>query len=217
MSKLMFLNILKKNLKYYAAQTKKGDNCRVLIDEFSENLSIGEQTLLVDDISVRTRSYGTDLKFKISSDNKSCPQIGTTSLKSEYNSILVQLCRNIGGTWDDEEQAWIFPYRFRQDVEELDVIFNSQPVTIELTAIVDIYEKGTEVHFLGKPLCKSINYSSGPRPMPGVWILTGYILPKVAGSNCTTHIPKGSTLQLKVPSELLDRYNDPRFDVRIIG
>lgn len=58
-------NVLKKNQKYFAALLN-GCKCRIVIDENSSDLPLGEQLLDVEDISVRSK-YGVDLVFKLQS------------------------------------------------------------------------------------------------------------------------------------------------------
>jgi hypothetical protein len=57
-------NIIKRNRKYFAAQTKSGHKCRILIDSNSEKLELGMQELVVLDISIKSK-FGMDLIFKL--------------------------------------------------------------------------------------------------------------------------------------------------------
>lgn len=87
-------NVLKKNRKYFAASLN-GYKCRILIDELSQNLSIGTQLLDVEDISVRSK-YGTDLIFKLKSSIEEQNESGFITLTSTYNTYLVDKCRALG-------------------------------------------------------------------------------------------------------------------------
>ncbi|EOX4801897.1 hypothetical protein ACU440_002650 [Vibrio alginolyticus] len=97
----MILNIIKRNRKYFAAETASKHKCKLLIDSNSENLELGEHCLAVEDISVRSK-YGTDLIYKLSASAEAQAEQGIVSLKSDYNSLLVEECHRLDGAWDKE-------------------------------------------------------------------------------------------------------------------
>ena len=90
------ITLIKKNSKYFAAKIGKFD-CKVLVDNNSESLELGEHTLEFDDISVRTK-YGTDLIFKLSASESEQEEAGIVTLKTDfYNKKLVEQCHKLGG------------------------------------------------------------------------------------------------------------------------
>lgn len=211
----MILNIIKRNRKYFAAETASKHKCKLLIDSNSENLELGEHCLAVEDISVRSK-YGTDLIYKLSASAEAQAEQGIVSLKSDYNSLLVEECRWLGGTWDKEQNAWIFPGFVSDEVEELDEIYNSAPITVEITAIEEIREYGKGIEFLGRPLCRAFGRDSGARIDSDIALISGFATSGGSHKNWATILKEDSVLRLQVPSAILEIHQDDRFDVKII-
>ncbi|MEZ9587108.1 hypothetical protein BCU09_14395 [Vibrio cyclitrophicus] len=211
----MILNIIKRNRKYFAAETDSKHKCKLLIDTNSESLEIGEHCLAVDDISVRSK-YGTDLIYKLSASAEVQAGQGIASLKSDYNSLLVEECRWLGGTWDKEQNSWIFPGFVSDEVEELDEIYNSAPITVEITAIEEVLEYGKGIEFLGRLLCRAFGRDSGARIDTNVALISGYATSGGSHRNWATILREDSVLRLQVPSKILEIHQDDRFDVKIV-
>lgn len=211
----MILNIIKRNRKYFAAETASKHKCKLLIDSNSENLELGEHCLAVEDISVRSK-YGTDLIYKLSASAEAQAEQGIVSLKADYNSLLVKKCRKLGGSWDKEQNAWIFPGFVSDEVEELDEIYNSAPITVEITAIEEIREYGKGIEFLGRPLCRAFGRDSGARIDSDIALISGYATSGGSQKNWATILNEDSVLRLQVPSTILEKHQDNRFDVLII-
>lgn len=90
-------NIIKRNRKYFAAQTKSGHKCRILIDSNSEKLELGTQELVVSDISIKSK-FGVDLIFKLQCSVDEQKEAGIRTLTHfKYNSELVARCKELGG------------------------------------------------------------------------------------------------------------------------
>ena len=213
--KTLKIKIIKKNRKYFAAENDNGYKCKILIDSNSESLERGEHFLALDDISVRSR-YGTDLIYKLKASAEEQAEQGITSLRAEYNSILVDECRNLGGTWDKSQDAWIFPAYVESEVESLDEIFNSDPIVIEITAIEEIYEYGKGIEFLGKPLCRAFERDSGARISTDIALLSGYATSGGSRKNWATILDEGTVLRLQIPSKLIELRTDERFEIKVI-
>mgnify|MGYP001614861289 CR=1 FL=1 len=79
------LNLIKKNRVYFKCTNEKGYEVKLKVDEKSQNLELGKQKLLVNDISVRSK-YGTDLIYQVYAEIK---EEGIVSIKHRYNSLLV--------------------------------------------------------------------------------------------------------------------------------
>ena len=211
----MILNIIKRNRKYFAAETDSKRKCKLLIDSNSENLELGEHCLAVEDISVRSK-YGTDLIYKLSVSAEAQAEQDMVSLKADYNSLLVKKCRKLGGSWDKEQNAWIFPGFVSDQVEELDEIYNSALIAVEITAIEEIREYGKGIEFLGRPLCRAFSRDSGARIDSEVALISGCATSGGSQKNWATILNEDSVLRLQVPSAILETHQDDRFDVKII-
>ncbi|WP_372379318.1 hypothetical protein ACBZ91_16190 [Vibrio natriegens] len=211
----MNFNVIKKNRKYFAATTDNNKSCKILIDECSKDLELGEHFLAVKDISVQSK-YGTDLIYKLTANVEEQTKLGICSLKSEYNTLLIEKCRKLGGTWDKSQGAWIFSSIVEKEVEELDEIFNSAPVIVEIEAIEEIQEQGKAIEFLGYPVCKAFSRDSGARIETGIALLSGYATSGGSKNRWTTVLSEGATLRLKIPEDLLNIYEDKKFQVKTI-
>ncbi|MEZ9056854.1 hypothetical protein [Vibrio pelagius] len=211
----MILNIIKRNRKYFAAETDSKRKCKLLIDSNSENLELGEHCLAVEDISVRSK-YGTDLIYKLSASAEVQAEQGIVSLKADYNSQLVKECRKLGGSWDKEQNVWIFPGFVADEVEELNEIYNSAPITVEITSIEEIREYGKGIEFIGRPLCRAFGRDSGARIDSDIALISGYATSGGSHKNWATILNEDSVLRLQIPSAILEIHQDDRFDVKII-
>ncbi|HHF0522919.1 TPA: hypothetical protein ACPHW8_004704 [Vibrio alginolyticus] len=212
----MNFNVIKKNRKYFSATKDNNKSCKTLIDECSKDLELGEHFLAVKDISVRSK-YGTDLIYKLTANVEEQTKLGICSLKSEYNTLLIEKCRKLGGTWDKSQGAWIFSSIIEKEVEELDEIFNSAPVIVEIEAIEEIQEQGKAIEFLGYSVCKAFNRDSGARIETGIALLSGYATSGSSKNRWTTVLSEGATLRLKIPVDLLNICEDKRFQVKTIN
>lgn len=123
---------------------------------------------------------------------------------------------DLGGSWDKESQAWIFPGFVADEVDELDEIFNSDPVTIEITAITEIRKRCASIDFIGRRICKAFSRASGARIETDIALVSGYATSGGSYKNWETILEEGAVLRLQMPGKLLENYQDKRFDVKII-
>ncbi|MFH4663981.1 hypothetical protein WMQ48_04385 [Vibrio cidicii] len=209
----MNFNVIKKNRKYFAATTDNNKSCKILIDDYSKDLALGEHFLAVKDISVRSK-YGTDLIYKLAANVEEQTKLGICSLRSAYNTLLIEECRKLGGTWDKSQGAWIFSSIVEKEVEELDQTFNSDLITIEIEAIEEIQEQGKPIEFLGYPVCKAFSRDSGARIETGIALISGYCTSGGSKNRWTTVLSESTTLRLKVPVDLLNIYEEKNFKLK---
>lgn len=216
-SKSIVLNVTKKNRKYFAC-TKDGYKCKLIIDDSSKDLSIGEHTLVVFDKSVRTK-YGTDLIYQLAYDAKDQEEAGIVTLCHQFfNQDLVDDCRNMGGKWDPGSQTWVFSDLVADRVEELDAIYNSDLVPVEITAIDEISEWHAPVRFMGYAIAKAWGRDSGAKLGDDVSQMNGSIDSGGSVKNWHTRVSKGSVFRLYVPKGVLElyKYRDPEWEIKII-
>lgn len=206
------LNIIKKNRVYFACKNERGYEVKLRITEASKDLALGEHELLVEDASVKTK-YGTDVIYILHSE---VSQDSKIILKSEYNHFLVEKCKKLGGKWDKEDGVWVFSDVVKNEVEELDFIYNSELVSVELTAVKNLYASCGPITFLGFDIVKATGRDSGAKPCEGVSLISGTISSGGSRANWETNMQEGTVVRLKVPCELLNSMNDPEFKVEKI-
>jgi hypothetical protein len=200
--KTIKVELLKRNRKYFAAKFESGCPVKILIDDASEKLELGMRELVTEDISVRSK-YGTDLIYRVIGEQKK--EDGVCTLKHpRFNRVLVVMCKNLGGRWDDEAKAWVFSSIVAAEVEELDYVYNSKEIPIQITAKQSIGAGHDSVYFLGYPVARAMGRDSGATLGEGVSLISGKIDSGGSVKNWTTEIAEGTVLRLMVPEVLLD-------------
>lgn len=195
-------NVTKRGRKYFKATLPGGYPCRILIDVNSENLSLGLQDLLVEDLSVRTK-YGSDLIYKLYTDVSNQTTSRICTLTTEINSILVERCRNLGGRWDAESSSWVFSSFLEDEVEELDAKYNSQKVVVELTAKDRIFASQSPIYAAGISIARAFGRDSGATLSNGIALITGEITSGGSVKNWGTVAEEGTIIRLQVPNALI--------------
>lgn len=201
-------NVLKKNRKYYAALSN-GYKCRILIDENSNSLQLGTQLLDVEDISVRSK-YRVDRVFKLQSSIEEQTESGVVTLTSTYNSYLVEKCRALGGQWDKSSQSWMFSGLIAEQVDELDYIFNSSKIAVEVTVDenYDVYEVKGQLCCLGYPVARAFGRDSGAKVEDKIGILSGGFTSSGSVKNWATQAENGTVFRFEVAEEVYNQFRE---------
>jgi len=165
---------------------------------------------------VRTK-YGTDLiyelysKAEVEEENQ-----GICTLKHDkFNVNLVAKCRKLGGRWDSSESAWVFSAIVEDKVDEIDAIYNSKSVTVEITAKERISEHTDSVCFFGYTIARACGRDTGAKLGEGVSQIEGKIGSAGSMKNWATEVTKGSIFRLTVPKDLLSDSEDDEWEVII--
>lgn len=199
----MKFNILKKNRKYYAA-TNEFYKCKILIDENSEKLELGEIDIDVDDISIKSK-YGTDFIYKLKASVEDQSEAGICSLKHFlYNRDLVTKCRQIGGRWDGDENAWIFKAYAADKVEELDYIYNSHLKTYEITFVKEDYAVKEAFRLFGYVIAVAKGRDTGAITSDFLGVIEGGFTSGGSAKNWTTIVEEGTTIRIDLPALLVE-------------
>lgn len=199
-------DILKKNRKYFSATTK-GYKCRLVIDKFSENLEIGQHQLLVNDLSVRSK-YGTDLIFQLAQSADTQKSECKITLKTPgYNTYLVESCRELGGVYDRENEVWVFSDFVRDEVDDLDFIYNSEKVAVEIT-IDGQSEHNAPICVLGFIVAAAKSRDSGANVSKNIAVISGGFDSAGSIKNWRTISEDGTVIRMELPCELLKLYSN---------
>jgi len=210
--RLIKLNVIKKNRKYFACTLESGYKCKLLVDSASENIELGEKSYWIEDISVRTK-YGTDLIYKITTngDKKESKQdeCGIVTLKHHlYNKNLVENCRNLGGKWDSQESVWVFDSMVESEVDELDILYNDDLIVVDIIAKENLYECTSAVYFCGYKIAAASGRDSGASLAEGVVMIDGEVTSSGSMKNWNTKILDGSKFRIKISKNLLEKNVD---------
>tara|TARA_R110001583_G_scaffold187646_1_gene349073 strand:+ start:4504 stop:5163 length:660 start_codon:yes stop_codon:yes gene_type:complete len=205
--KTKLLTIIKKNRKYYAA-IDNGYKCKVLIDTNSEELELGEQELMLEDISVRTK-YGTDIIFKLAVSVTEQEQASICTLKHQFfNVLLVEQCRNLGGRWDKEAYVWVFSSIVEDKVQELDELFNSEVLNIEVEILNSVKRETGAYCLFGMPIARAFDRDGGAKLCEGVALISGEIRSSGSRKYWDTEICGDSVLRFQVPKLLFEQFEE---------
>jgi hypothetical protein len=195
------VNVMKKNRKFFKISIK-GFECRLKIDDNTESLQLGVQTLVLEDVSVRTK-YGTDVIYQLNGSVEAQSNGICTLSVPFYNHMLVDQCRNLGGRWDSESKTWVFNQMVQDEVDELDDKFNSELVTVDLFFGDDLMSDCGPFTYRGFTLAQAWCRDSGAKLGDGVALLSGKINSGGSFKNWGTRISEGTKLRLQVPGALL--------------
>lgn len=205
--------IIKKNRKYFAAEFDSGCPFKLLIDENSKTLDVGQHDLDLDDISVRSK-YGTDLKYKLRHDAVAQKNAGITSLTHDhFNENLVDQCKKLGGKWDSEEKAWIFSALVSDEVEALDEKYNSPKIAVELRAIGEVCAHISPLYIAGYKIAQAYGRDSGARQSDNISVIAGGFTSGGSAKNWYTVASEGTVIRLELPEKTIDDINNDDWEV----
>tara|TARA_R110000796_G_scaffold65782_2_gene151792 strand:- start:6552 stop:7238 length:687 start_codon:yes stop_codon:yes gene_type:complete len=215
--KTIKLNVLKKNRKYFKCEYNSRA-CRLKIDKNSENLELGQCEMLMNDISVRSK-YGIDVIYELAVDaEKQKSSAGVVTLKADYNAHLVKKCRNLGGRWCCDTKSWVFLTLVGQEVEELDVIYNSDKIVVEITASHDCYAHLSDLTFKGITIATATSRDSGAQLGNGIALLRGKIRSGGSNANWNSQADDDSVFRLEIPEKVFEmkvfEINEKDYDER---
>lgn len=197
--KTVKLDVIKKNRVYFACKNEQGYSVKLRITPESMALTVGQHELLVNDVSVRSK-FGVDVIYEMVADAK---EDGVATLRHfMYNADLIEKCRKLGGRWDGDEKAWVFPGFVSDKVEELDEIYNDELITIELKAKEYFSRCNEPILFCGYVVARATGRDSGAKLGEGVSMLQGSVGSSGSMKNWATCIQEGTIIRLNVPARL---------------
>jgi len=198
------LEIVKKNRKYFAALKDSKYKCKILIDENSKDLQLGEHSLMVDDISVRSQ-WGEDHIYKLSISSTKQAEAGVCTLKTKaYNSIMVKKAKELGGRFDRISKSWVFPDYLEDVVDELDAVYNSPLFTIEIRLLDDMKSCCGPVSLVGYTLCRARSRDGGAQVGDGVSLIEGEIYSGGSYNKWLSIASSGAVFRMQIPEALRD-------------
>ena len=203
--KTLTLTIIKKNRVYFACK-HNGYDCKLRITPESVDLHSGEHELLVNDESVRTK-YGTDVIYSVAIAAKLDEPKKICTFKHEpYNSYAAERCKNLGGKWDGASKTWVFSGLVEDKVEDLDWLFNSDIVTIEIKALENISAGKSPLDFAGYTISRAFGRDTGAKIGDGISMLEGAVYSGGSVKNWTSGVKKDSVFRFSISKNLLDEY-----------
>jgi hypothetical protein len=215
MKKMNVVNLTlgKKGRKYWACKLSGKHDARLLIDCHTESLEAGKTyDLKVYDFSVKNK-YGSKLEFVAAGNIEKEQKDPYLIYPKAYNELLREEAKKISGKWDSEESCWVFPSIAEEEAEELDYLFNSEPVTVEITAkkrpYDDYHSEGHgPITFMGYTIAKAYDRDSGADVADGVVLVEGEVTSGGSRANWKTMVKTGTRFRLEVSKPLLDHLKE---------
>lgn len=205
--------LIKKNRVYFAAKIN-GYSAKLVIDDNSKELELGEHSLELEDISVRTK-YGTDLIFKLSAPVEAQKEAGICTLKpAQFNHLMLSECRKLGGVWESDLGVWVFSGIIADEVEDLEERFN------DLATYKVKFLKGWSIgqkpfSILGVDLACATGRDSGASNARGLIVLNGGFSSGGSMKNWTTRVSEKTVIIFQFPRALvkdLEKYEQNHFN-----
>lgn len=126
-----------------------------------------------------------------------------------YNAELVKSCHDLSGKWDPTKSAWLFGEMVADKVKELDDLFNSDLVIVEIKADADIIGKRHKpISFCGYAIARAYGRDSGGKLGDNIAKISGTIGSGGSSKNWHTTIDKDSVFRLKMSRNLLAKHAD---------
>ena len=192
-----------KHNRIWTAAKSNGYSVKLRSSEHTKDLVVGETyELLVEDISIRSK-YGTDVRYTVASEPIKDYVFFT---HPKINIHLNEKLKSLGGLWDSEGLVWVLPAFVEDKVNDLEDLYNSELVSVEISAIDDLRYETCPCYFAGYKICAAFSRDSGVAVSTDVAHLSGHLDSVGSMKNWRTSISKGSTFRLSLPIKVLEDF-----------
>ena len=218
-NRVTFLLLKRKNMYFNAVESKYNRPCKLLIDKFTDSLTLGEHTLHVNDVSIST-SFGVDHIYQAINPSEALNQ-DICALKTDYpNRYLIEQAKTLGGRWDKNSKAWVFSSLVEDKVEEIAFLFYGQKIDIEVIVQKTLSAECASIYFMGYEIAKATGRDSGT-VSPEFVAFTSTSQPFSGGSskNWLTIIPEGTVFRMRIHKNLFNHFIDQvdeAFSIKIL-
>lgn len=183
-------------------------HCRIVIDEFSSGLTVGEHTLHVEEVSDRYIHHSKDGVFRLTLPLEEQGSIAICTLNAgPKNRFTYRSCLKLGGKWEPIVNEWVFSASVADKVELLRQIIHSPQKELEVTFKETISMPNKSLSLFGFELVKAIKRNHETIFHRGITLKKGTIS-YIASDNSKTVALADSVVRLTVPQGMLE---DKRF------
>lgn len=194
MAIMRIFNILKKDRDFFLASIGKS-HCKIIIDDYSRDLPIGEVSLHVEEVSNKYKYYSNEAIFKLTLPLGEQSNIDICTLSSgRKNQFIYKKCLKLGGKWEPILGQWVFSASVENKVRELESIIRSEEQYVEVTFKETVTINNQDLTLYGYPIVFSTNPKS-VKTKKGVKLHSGDIA--VMGKRTT--VIAGTKIRLFVP------------------
>ena len=199
------INVLKKGRKYlYCEFVTSKFKFKLVLDKFSEALTLGKHDLVLEDLTVSTK-WGTDYKFRMRASLEDTKNAGITTFSHfVYNSSLAEKCRELGGKWDCNNRVWVFSSVVSDEVEKLELEYNTNLHWYEIEFLSDTKELCDPLRLAGYTICSASGRDTGAKLGNKIILVSGEISSSGSSKNWYSKISGNSIIRLAMSEHLAD-------------
>ncbi|MBD1559281.1 hypothetical protein HC752_20275 [Vibrio sp. S9_S30] len=184
-----------------------GKHCRIIIDEFSQDLPLGHFKLHVEEITDKQSHHASDAVFKLTLPLSQQDSIAICTLNTgKKNVFTYKECLRLGGKWEPILNEWVFSASVQRKVEQLSNIVHSAPITVEAEFKETLSESNKGLTLFGFELVKGLKINHLPIFHKGVTLQKGDIS-FIPGKNSKTIVRAGTVIRITVPELILTSKN----------
>lgn len=196
-------NILKKERDYFLA-LKGSSHCKIIIDNYSQNLPIGYIKLHVEEVSDKYKHYSNEAIFKLILPLEEQDSIDICTLNTgRKNNFVYKQCLRLGGKWESILNEWVFSSAISHKVENLGNKLNTEEIYIEATFRETVSIIDDELTLFGYPIVKFVTNGNKIVFHNNIKQTSGDIVVTRSGKKKKTIILAGTRIRLFIPKALL--------------
>lgn len=132
--------------------------------------------------------------------------VSPTLTHHSYNYHLLAACKRLNGSWNASVKRWTFPPHAAPEVEILNLNYNTNPVTIEITAKHELRVECEPVTCLGYTIARAFSNTTGCKLGENVLHLSGQTASTGTKRRFYSIINEGARFRLQVPQHVLDLF-----------
>ncbi len=194
-------DVLERGKDYFIAR-KNGMHCKIVIDEFSEAMTLGSHRLHAMEVSDRYQHYSREGIFRLtlpfaeqhSIDICTMPAYGQRNLRAN------QRCLQLGGKWEPVLGEWVFSASVEPFVRELQQQMATPIYWVSCEFEETVTVMGEPLTLFGYPIVKGLNKKLNPILEYDVSVKQG----EIAQMPGKAMVLAGTVIRLPVPVGLLD-------------
>lgn len=200
-------SVLERGEHYFLCRVE-GMHCRIIIDEFSDLLPLGDHRLHVEEISDRYRHHAHDGVFKLTLPYAEQGSIDICTLNAgPKNNFTYRACLRLGGKWEPILNEWVFSASVKEKVDRLGEVVHSEPKLVEVEFRETVSMPSKQLSLFGFELVKGLNPNNLPIFHTGVSVKKGNVS-FIVNHSSKTVATAGTKVRLYVPELMLD---NPQF------
>ncbi len=197
------IRVVEKREHYFLCELHERGFCWLVIDEFSEGMSLGEYELNLLDISDRYAHHSNVTVFRLTQPYAQQTGMGVVTLKAgKKNQFVYRRCLQLGGKWQPTLGEWVFSSSVSNEVEALSAIVKSNKISIEVKFKETVQLTEQALTLFGFPLIKSASKKS-IYFHSGIKLVSGDVFSYSEGYKMKTTVLANTRLTLRVPEMMI--------------